>query len=180
MFFPLPPPLLILLCQYVKTLVSGLSSVPRSGTPVTFSVRRSSSSGMAMRQRRFGCVNASAGGVIRSSPTSCLESLAWWCVELSTLRRHRLVTLLRSSSFSSWRDTLPLVKEATAQTGLYSLGKLATELIQGRSHSQHNTGMCTHNFSKSCYFVKHGTLRFYSSLCLNVSGDCEREEIVKN
>ncbi|KAH0915211.1 hypothetical protein HID58_029657 [Brassica napus] len=121
MFFPLPPPLLILLCQYVKTLVSGLSSVPRSGTPVTFSVRRSSSSGMAMRQRRFGCVNASAGGVIRSSPTSCLESLAWWCVELSTLRRHRLVTLLR-----------------------------------------------------------HGTLRFYSSLCLNVSGDCEREEIVKN
>ncbi|KAH0894533.1 hypothetical protein HID58_056962 [Brassica napus] len=26
----------------------------------------------------------------------------------------------------------------------------------------------------------YGTLRFCSSLCLNVSGDCEREEIVKN
>ncbi|CAF1711265.1 unnamed protein product, partial [Brassica oleracea var. botrytis] len=125
-------------------------------------------------------VNASSGGVIRSSPTSCLESLAWWCVELSTLRRHQLVTLLRSLSFSSWQRTLPLIKKATAQTGLYSLGKLAMELIQGRSHSQHNRGMCTHNFSKSCYFVRYGTLRFCSSLCLNVSGDCEREEIVKN
>ncbi|CAN6827950.1 unnamed protein product, partial [Brassica oleracea] len=138
-------------------------------------------------------VNASSGGVIRSSPTSCLESLAWWCVELSTLTRHQLVTLLRSLSFSSWQRTLPLVKKATAQTGLYSLGKLAfflpvtttiredaIILIQGRSHSQHNRGMCTHNFSKSCYFVRYGTLRFCSSLCLNVSGDCEREEIVKN
>ncbi|KAF2610679.1 hypothetical protein F2Q70_00013345 [Brassica cretica] len=108
MFFPLPRPLLILLCQYVKTLVSVFSSqIWDAGdvfclTVVFFRNGDEDESSSLLRLDFDGVsVNASSGGVIRSSPTSCLESLAWWCVELSTLRRHQLLQTEDDASTAS-------------------------------------------------------------------------------
>ncbi|KAF3509542.1 hypothetical protein F2Q69_00009413 [Brassica cretica] len=152
MFFPLPRPLLILLCQYVKTLVSVFSSqIWDAGdvfclTVVFFRNGDEDESSSLLRLDFDGVsVNASSGGVIRSSPTSCLESLAWWCVKLSTRRRHQLVTLLWSLSFSSWQGTLPLAKKATAQTGLYSLVEIANVRKSSRTSYTDASIRCTGN-----------------------------------